>query len=496
MENRLCRRLPILRPVFTRFYPERISYLCAALRHFAWKNEKTMQTGKTAPALEELRYKRIFGIAFPIILSTLAQNVIALADTIFLGNLGEVELGAAALASIFYQVLVMVVFGFGVGAQILMARRRGQGQFHSIGCIFQHALWFTLFCSALCWGAFQLFGEKLLPLLVSSPDILQAVSLYLEARIYGVPFAFAIVAFNAFYVAIARTRTISIATLVMGAVNVVLDYNLIFGAMGFPRMEMAGAAVASVIAEAVGLALYVLLTAISPYRKQFLPFGRFRFKIGIVGNLIGIAYPVMIQYFLSFANYFLFFLFVESLGQRSLAVANITRSMYVLFLLPIWGFASTTASLTSFLCGRKQTGQIGILVRRSILLVVLCITVLVAAYFPFHQSILGIFTQDESLARESFIPTLVVIAAAYLTAFAQIVFNTILGKGNTKAGFFIESANLILYFLYGWIFIHLNRCSVPVAFGTEVTYAAGLLLISLAYLALKKRQGKSPAPDL
>ena len=97
--------------------------------------------------LGKIGYKRIFGIAFPIILSNLAQNVIAIADTIFLGNLGEVELGAAALASIFYQVMVMVIFGFGVGAQILMSRRLGQGQFKSIGCIFQHTLWFTLFCA-------------------------------------------------------------------------------------------------------------------------------------------------------------------------------------------------------------------------------------------------------------------------------------------------------------------------------------------------------------
>lgn len=455
-----------------------------------------MQATEASGQLEKLTNKRIFNIAFPIILSTLAQNVIALADTIFLGNLGEVELGAAALASIFYQVLVMVVFGFGVGAQILIARRLGQGQARSIGCIFQHALWFTLFCAVLCWGAFQGFGNRLLPFLVGSPDILQAVSEYLQVRIYGVPFAFAIVAFNAFYVGIARTRAISIATLIMGIANVILDYNLVFGEMGFPRMEMQGAALASVIAEGIGLTAYILLTAFSPYRRQYLPFGRFRFRIGLIGDLVSIAYPVMIQYFLSFANYFLFFLFIEALGQRSLAIANITRSMYTLFLLPIWGFSSTTASLTSYLCGQNRIGEIRILVRKACLLAFLCISVLVILYFPFNQEILGIFTQDASLARDSFNPTLVVIAATYLMAVSQIVFNTILGRGNTKAGFFIEFANLILYFLYAWIFIHLRHCPVSVAFGAEITYTSGLLLISLGYMLIEKHSGKSRIRNL
>ena len=95
-----------------------------------------MKSTTSLPAADPITYRRIFNIAFPIILSSLAQNVIAIADTIFLGNLGEVELGAAALASIFYQVLVMVVFGFGVGSQILIARRIGQGKSREIGGIF------------------------------------------------------------------------------------------------------------------------------------------------------------------------------------------------------------------------------------------------------------------------------------------------------------------------------------------------------------------------
>lgn len=445
------------------------------------------------PQNSDISYKRIFGIAFPIILSSLAQNLISLADTIFLGNLGEVQLGAAALAVIFYQVVYMTVFGFGVGAQIMMARRLGQGQKHAIGRIFQHALWFCLAAALLCWILYQFFGENLIFSMVHTEETGRAVLDYLNVRVYGFPFAFACVAFNAFYVGIARTRNISIATLVMGVVNVVLDYVLVFGVWGFPRMEMAGAALASVIAEICGLLTYILLTWFSGHRKTYSSFRRFPLQIKLVGSLLQLSYPVMIQYFLSFANYFLFFLFIESLGQHALAIANITRSMYVLFLIPTWGFASTTATLTSYLCGQGRTGDIMTVVKRCLLLVTICVSVIVALYLPFNRQVLGIFTKDTLLAAESFAPSLVAILATYLMGIAQVVFNTILGRGRTKAGFFIEFANMVLYFLYGWIFIYIGHCSVAVAFGTEVCYTLGLLFISLGYIAIMQKRGKLDA---
>ena len=450
-------------------------------------------TSLDLPQNSDIGYKRIFGIAFPIILSSLAQNLISLADTIFLGNLGEVQLGAAALAVIFYQVVYMTVFGFGVGAQIMMARRLGQGQKHAIGRIFQHALWFCLAAALLCWILYQFFGENLIFSMVHTEETGRAVLDYLNVRVYGFPFAFACVAFNAFYVGIARTRNISIATLVMGVVNVVLDYVLVFGVWGFPRMEMAGAALASVIAEICGLLTYILLTWFSGHRKTYSPFRRFPLQIKLVGSLLQLSYPVMIQYFLSFANYFLFFLFIESLGQHALAIANITRSMYVLFLIPTWGFASTTATLTSYLCGQGRTGDIMTVVKRCLLLVTICVSFIVVLYLPFNRQVLGIFTKDVLLAAESFAPSLVAILATYLMGVAQVVFNTILGRGRTKAGFFIEFANMVLYFLYGWIFIYIGHCSVAVAFGTEVCYTLGLLFISLGYIAIMRKRGKLDA---
>ena len=67
--------------------------------------------------------KEIIKISFPILISLLMEQLIGMTDTAFLGRVGEVELGASAIAGIYYLSLFMLGFGFSIGSQILIARR-------------------------------------------------------------------------------------------------------------------------------------------------------------------------------------------------------------------------------------------------------------------------------------------------------------------------------------------------------------------------------------
>ena len=80
--------------------------------------------------------KEIRHITYPVLISLLMQQLIGLTDTAYLGRVGEVELGASAVASMYYLAIYMLGFGFSVGAQILIARRNGEKQYHRIGAIF------------------------------------------------------------------------------------------------------------------------------------------------------------------------------------------------------------------------------------------------------------------------------------------------------------------------------------------------------------------------
>ena len=79
--------------------------------------------------------KEIWQVTYPILLGLLAQNVINVTDTAFLGHVGEVALGASAMGGLLYICVYTVAFGFSIGSQILIARRNGEQNYRNVGPI-------------------------------------------------------------------------------------------------------------------------------------------------------------------------------------------------------------------------------------------------------------------------------------------------------------------------------------------------------------------------
>lgn len=71
----------------------------------------------------------IWKVAYPILISLIMEQLIGMTDTAFMGRVGEVELGASAIAGVYYLAIFMLGFGFSIGSQILIARRNGEGNF-------------------------------------------------------------------------------------------------------------------------------------------------------------------------------------------------------------------------------------------------------------------------------------------------------------------------------------------------------------------------------
>ena len=95
-------------------------------------------------------YKQIWFIAYPILISLVMEQLIGMTDTAFMGRVGEVELGASAIAGVYYMTFYMIAFGFSLGAQIIMGRRNGEGNYAKIGPIFYKGTYFLLGVAWCC----------------------------------------------------------------------------------------------------------------------------------------------------------------------------------------------------------------------------------------------------------------------------------------------------------------------------------------------------------
>ena len=122
--------------------------------------------------------KDIWNVTYPILLGLLAQNIINVTDTAFLGRVGEVALGAAAMGGLLYICVFTIAFGFSVGAQILIARRNGEGNYREVGPIMWQGSAFSLIMGLVCLLVMYVSASPLIKELVSSETIYEATFVF------------------------------------------------------------------------------------------------------------------------------------------------------------------------------------------------------------------------------------------------------------------------------------------------------------------------------
>ncbi len=434
------------------------------------------------PLRTHVTYRRILNIAYPIILGSIAQNFINVIDTAFLGRLGEIELGAAAIGGVFYLTVIMFGYGLGLGTQIIVARRAGEERNNRIGIVVEHSLATLIASSVIIIALIRFFSPSFFTLIISSPAILEATCDYMHYRSWGILFAFVNMGFNAFYIGIAKTRVITWSTIFMAAVNIILDWLLIFGNLGFPGLGIKGAAIASVCAEFSATLFFIFYTAVFTNTKRYRLFRFSGLNSALWLRLVRLSFPVMLQNVISLAVWFAFFVFVEKMGETELAVSNIIRSIYIILMIPIWGFAAASNTLVSFLIGRGLQEEVVPVVYKTSWLCFIMVLILVAGGLLFPGEIIGVYTDDPRLVASS-MPVMYVVNVSVISfAFAMVFLNAVSGTGKTQIALLIEVFVISIYLIAAYAFSNVFMFSVAVVWTVEFLYASLVFLFSFIYL--------------
>ena len=186
-------------------------------------------------------------------MSFLIEQLINITDALFLGHVGEIELGASALAGIWFLAIYMLGLGFSVGLQVVIARRNGEQKYEETGKTFFQGLCFLLILASLLCLLSKFFSPQLLKYLITSPEVYNAVVKYLDWRIIGLFFSFPFLAIRSFLVGITETKPLNLAALTAVLMNIPLNWLLIFRY----DMGISGAAIGSSFAELCSLLILV-----------------------------------------------------------------------------------------------------------------------------------------------------------------------------------------------------------------------------------------------
>lgn len=450
-----------------------------------------MKENRTVQALHKLiSYRRIFAISAPIMLGSAAQNVVALTDSVFLYYLGETEFAAIGFVGVYYLIIAAIGYGFSKGAQIFIARRNGELDRVGVRTHAQALFIVEILLSILFFFVVYFFSQYLFDWFLQEEDILIKSMEYIQYRIYGIFFGYLGIAIVSFYTGLARTKFILVDTAVLAIVNILLNYSLIFGKFGLPAMGIAGAGLASAVAEAIAFVVFVIYM-IFDHKIRDLRLVKFRgVRWQILKDQLILSAPIVLQLLVGLGSWFVFFGVVENLGKTALAVSNLVRIVYLCLSIPVWGYSSAINTLVSQYIGEGRNIDVlpliiktGKLATWSVL--IFAVPVILFPHF-FLYPLLG--TASPGLISEAQ-PILFILAGILFTmSIASIFYNGLTGTGAAAFGLRMQTFNAVVYVLLIHLVVNTFRLGLRWAWAVEIIYWLLTFAISIWYIQSKKWQ--------
>lgn len=431
-------------------------------------------------------HKAILRLALPTLAAMLSQSLVNEIDIVLFARLPEHE-ASNAQAALFPSLVLLWAFGgslsaISVGTQAMTGRRFAEDEHDRAGAVLFNALVFTLLGGALFVGLGYAAQSALLNVLIKVPGARESAHAYLDWRMLGILSMAVTAAFKAFFDGIGRPGVHFVSAIVMNVINVVCCVLLIFGndTLGIPKMGIAGAGLAAVIATYIGLGIMVGYALLPAYRERYRPFDVKKFSPSLLWALLKVSIPGAIATIAVMTGFALFAMIASQLDKidlasgaatagepvNSAAVANIVAILKLTFTACL-AFGTATATLVSQSLGEKEPSKAERFGWASVKLGLLIFGVVGVAEVVFSQQILGFMASSEAVRSAALTPLVIMGVCTPLIATAMILTQALFGAGATK---FVMVVELILHFL----------CLVPLAWLLGVTLGFGQLGLWLA----------------
>lgn len=199
------------------------------------------------------------------------------------------------------------------------------------------------------------------------------------------------------------------------------------------------------------------------------------FDVTVLRRVFAISCWTMMQLFLALSVWFIFFIAVEHLGERPLAVVNLVRSLSAIPFIILNSFATAGSSLVSNLIGEEGPGRVFKLGWKVVGTGYLAVLPVLALLALFPAAALSIYTDNSDLIAATVPAVYVMIIAHLVQTPANIWFNIVSGTGSTRAGLVIELITLAVYLAAVLYLVTYLRCSPAVAWTTEILYQVVML---------------------
>jgi multidrug resistance protein, MATE family len=431
-------------------------------------------------------YKKILAVALPMMLSSFIQSIVLLTDAAFLARVSPTAFDAAGNAGLLYVTAFYALAGLADGIQILMARRIGQKKEHLIFPILLNGIKTLAIVGLVLFCILQFVIPHYIVDYSLNKELAFAQIDFLNYRSYGLGFGVITLSMQAFLVAKGKTKLIFLSAIITASCNILLDYLLIFGEMGMPKMGIQGAALASTISEGIA-ALFLVICFFSIYWTNIKALNlkmleELEPSLKVVKSILKVGSPLMLQGFMALGTWVLFFTWIEQIGSFELTVSQNIRSMYFLTFVPIQGFAGTTRTYISQYMGANKTEFIPVIQKRIQLLTLLALVFFFHGALLYPETLISWINPNPEFIAKSKEILFIILPSLVIYALYSVKYQTIVGSGNTSASFIIESICILSYIIGAYLLIKVYVLDIKYVWLVEYIYFGCLAVCSLVYL--------------
>jgi len=430
---------------------------------------------------------RVFSLAFPVMLGMLSQVLLNVVDTAMVGRLSAAALAATALGSTAFLVIALTFESLGTGTQILASRRWGENDPLGSSRVLFNSLILTLPLGLLL--SF-LGASKILPfmhLLIADPEVLKLATVYTRLRFFSLFFILMVSSLRGYFDGIGKTGIRMQYMILVVGLNVVLNYLLIFGKMGFPRLEVAGAALATTFSVIIG-AFYILACALLDKGLRRRPFfRRDNYCISIINKIFYFSLPKGLRMLFGFSAFLIFLKIVGLLGVAELAASNILITILSCTLLMGLGIGIAAATLVSNSLGARKPQAARYYGWASCRMGVAFMGLGGLAFILFPRFIVSVFTPDPTVIELAVVPLAILGAVQVFHAVGIVLTGCLEGAGATH---WVLKMEIITHWL---ILIPLAYFLAVIAqFGIVGAWSAiGFLIVLYSLIMIIKFRGES-----
>lgn len=374
--------------------------------------------------------KLLITMALPMIVSMLVQALYNIVDSMFVARLREEALTAVSLAFPVQNLMIAVATGTGVGINALLSRSLGEKKFDTANRIAQNGIFLAL-ASWLVFGLFGLFGSKYFFATQTTDEIIVN---------YGTQYtAIITIASIGIFVQVTLERllqstgktVLSMITQGVGAIiNIIFDPILIFGLLGFPKMGVAGAAVATVFGQIVAAILGLFLN--QHYNREIhVSFRKFRPDGKIIANIYKIGAPSILMQSIGSVTIFGMNKILLMFSSTAATVFGVYFKLQSFIFMPVFGLTNATIPIVAYNYGARNKKRIYKTLKLSIVLAVSVMFAGLLLFQFFPEMMLSLFQASDEMVQIG-IPALRAISLSFIFAGYSIIvgcFFQALGNG-------------------------------------------------------------------